>query len=81
MQRNPPGTLPRHDPVNGYHTNSRGTVDHLHAQTVTLAAGRQQPLHFFAKEGKATATPCDLPEGYEVVENMRTGLPFIKRRK
>jgi hypothetical protein len=63
------------------HTNSKGTVYHLHAQTMTLAAGRQQVLHYFAKEVKATATPCDLPEGYEVVENPRTGLPFIKRLK
>lgn len=63
------------------HTNSKGTAYHLHAQTMTLAAGRQQVLHYFAKEVKATATPCDLPEGYEVVENPRTGLPFIKRLK
>lgn len=51
------------------HTNSKGTKYYLHQK------GR---LFYFGKEKKANA--IDLPEGYKVVENPKTGLPMLKSK-
>ena len=53
----------------GYeHTNSRGQKYWLHHK------GR---LFFFSKKSEES---IDLPEGYAVVENQRTGLPMLKKK-
>ena len=53
----------------GYeHINSREQKYYLH---------HRGKLFFFSKKpGEGT----DLPEGFEVVENHRTGLPMLKRK-
>ena len=56
-----------------------GDTYYLHSKTVTLRGGRQQVIYYFAREQKENA--CDLPEGYEVMENSRTGLPMLRRAK
>jgi len=52
----------------GYeHKNSRGQKYYLH---------KRGKLFFFSKkQGEET----DLPKGFEVVENHRTGLPMLKK--
>ena len=60
------------------HTNSRGQKYSLHQREVTLKGGRLQTIYFFAREVKDGAIDA-LPEGYEVVENTRTGLPILKK--
>ena len=61
----------------GYsHTNSKGKTYFLHSKDVVLKGGRNQTIYYFAKEAKAGA--CDLPAGKTVVENTKTGLPFLK---
>lgn len=62
-----------------YSTKSKKTGEtyYLHTKTVTLRGGRKQPIYYFAKEEKEGA--CDLPEGYVVMENPRTGLPMLKK--
>ncbi|MHA1381808.1 MAG: hypothetical protein ACTSRG_25845 [Candidatus Helarchaeota archaeon] len=52
----------------------------LHKREVTLRGGRKQTIYFFAREEKDGAID-DLPEGYEVMENSRTGLPMLKKTK
>ena len=37
---------------------------------------KRQTIYYFAKDKRANA--CDLPAGKKVVENERTGLPFVK---
>ncbi len=59
------------------HTNSKGQTYYLHSKDVTLRGGRQQTIYYFAKEVKDGALD-DLPEGKQVVENGRTGLPLLK---
>ena len=52
----------------GYeHTNSKGNKYYLHQR------GR---LFFFSKSAE---DGIDLPEGYKVIENSRTGLPMLKK--
>lgn len=54
----------------GYeHTNSKGNKYYLHSR------GR---LFFFSKN---PAEGIDLPTGYTVVENQKTGLPMIKKQE
>lgn len=51
------------------HTNSKGVKYCLHQK------GR---LYYFGKEKKANA--IDMPEGFTVIENPKTGLPMLKRK-
>ena len=61
----------------GYsHQNSKGKTYFLHSKDVVLKGGRNQTIYYFAKEANAGA--CDLPAGKTVVENTKTGLPFLK---
>ncbi|MFH1663898.1 MAG: hypothetical protein ABH986_03770 [archaeon] len=53
----------------GYsHKNSREITYYLHSR------GK---LYFFSKKEEDS---IDLPEGFDVVENQKTGLPMVKRK-
>ncbi|MDP4038560.1 MAG: hypothetical protein Q8P54_01155 [bacterium] len=60
------------------HVNSKGQTYYLHKKDVTLKGGRQQTIYYFGKEAKEAAID-ELPEGYMVIENERTGLPILKK--
>jgi len=53
----------------------------LYTKEVKLRGGRKQRIYFFSKKQPEDATPCPLPEGYEVKVNEKTGLPLLKKRK
>jgi len=55
-----------------------GETYYLHSRNVTLRGGRKQTIYFFAREVKDGAID-EVPEGYVVVENARTGLPMLKK--
>ena len=59
--------------------NSRGSVYYLHHKDVTLKGGRQQTIYFFAREIKPGALDA-VPEGYQVVETTKTGMPILKKK-
>ena len=61
------------------HTNSKGQTYFLHTKEVTLRGGRLQRIFYFAREVKPQGGLDAVPEGYEVVENNKTGLPMLKR--
>jgi len=52
----------------------------LHSKDVTLRGGRLQTIYFFARQEKEGAMD-ELPAGYEVMENSRTGLPMLRKAK
>jgi hypothetical protein len=52
----------------------------LYSRDVTLKGGRIQTIYFFSKRIPKSGTPCDLPEGYSVGINKRTGLPYLKKK-
>ena len=62
----------------GYsHRNKKGTTYYLNCKDVTLkSTGRVQRIYYFSKDQRSTA--CDMPSGKNVVENDKTGLPFLK---
>lgn len=60
------------------YTNTKGVSYYLNSQVVTLKGGRNQRIYYFTKNYRDD-TAALLPEGFEVVENQRTGLPVLKR--
>jgi hypothetical protein len=59
--------------------NSRGATYFLHHKEVELKGGRKQVIYFFGKEVKVGALD-QVPEGYQVVETPRTGMPILKKK-
>lgn len=57
-----------------------GKMYYLHSKEVKLAGNRKQRIYYFAGEVKGGAIN-DLPAGYEVMENKRTGLPMLRKKK
>ena len=55
-----------------------GETYYLHSKDVTLRGGRLQTIYYFARQEKAGVMD-ELPEGYAVMENSRTGLPMLKK--
>jgi hypothetical protein len=61
------------------HTNNKGQDYFLHARDVKLrGSGKQQRIYFFAKDTRSGSLD-EVPAGYMIVENPRTGLPILKR--
>jgi hypothetical protein len=60
------------------HVNSKGQTYYLHRREVTLKGGRLQTIYFFAREEKDGVIDA-VPEGMEIVENTKTGLPILKK--
>ena len=52
----------------------------LHSRNQHLKGGQQVVLYYFAGEAGPGAMDA-LPEGYEVSENTKTGLPLLKKKK
>lgn len=66
-------------PKHHEHTNSKGKKFFLHARDQVLKGGRTVRLHYFGGQPKEGGVP--LPDGHEIVENAKTGLPMLKRIK
>jgi hypothetical protein len=58
--------------------NSKGQTYYLHGKEVTLQNNRKQQIFYFAREAKPGEALDALPAGKAVIENPRTGLPFLK---
>jgi hypothetical protein len=58
--------------------NSKDQTYYLHGKEVTLQNGRRQRIYYFARAAKAGEALDALPPGTQIVENLRTGLPFLK---
>lgn len=59
--------------------NKKSQTYYLHAKEVKLRSGLTQRIYFFAKSEREGSLD-DLPEGFMVVENERTGLPILKKK-
>jgi hypothetical protein len=60
-------------------TNSKGVQYYLHSKMVVLRGGKNQRIFFFAKDVRPDDAVQELPEGYEVSENLRNGFPTLKK--
>ena len=52
----------------------------LYCKDVKLKGGKIQTIYFFSKRRPKSGTPCNLPDGYKVEVNKRTGLPYLKKK-
>lgn len=57
-----------------------GKTYHLHTKEVILKGDRKQRIYYFAGEAGKDAID-ELPAGYEVMENSKTGLPMLRKKK
>ncbi len=57
-----------------------GKMYYLHSKEVELAGGRKQRIYYFAGEAGSNSLNA-LPVGYETMENERTGLPMLRKKK
>ena len=57
-----------------------GKTYYLHQREQELKGGRMVTLYYFAGTPGELAIDA-LPEGYEVSENARTGLPLLKKKR
>lgn len=53
---------------------------YLHSRETVLNGGKARKIFFFAGQVQEGALDA-LPEGYEVFENERTGLPMLRGKK
>lgn len=61
------------------YTNKKGQEYFLHRKEVTLRGGnRLQTIYFFSKSPGEGAID-EVPAGFHVVENTKTGLPVLRR--
>jgi hypothetical protein len=57
-----------------------GKTYFLHSRLQKLKGGKEVTLYYFGGEAKEGAIDA-LPEGMEVMENERTGLPMLRKKK
>ena len=57
-----------------------GKTYFLHSRRQKLKGGQEVTLYYFGGEAKEGAMDA-LPEGYEIMENERTGLPMLRKKK
>lgn len=65
------------DTTGAMHRDSKGNVWYLHTKTVSLRNGHTQQIYFFARDERDGR--CEMPEGFEVIETRRTGMPVLRR--
>ena len=52
----------------------------LYTREVNLRGGRTQRIYYFSKGTPKSGEPCDLPDGYKICENPKTGFAYIKKK-
>lgn len=65
------------------YTNFKGQVHYLKKTVIEFPDDREPlSIYFFSKKTTGSkGEPCDLPEGYEVVENPRNGYVVCRKKK
>lgn len=62
------------------YTNKKGQKYFLHELNVSLKNGRKQVIYFFARDERK-GTLEEVPQGWEVFETIRTGMPVLRKVK
>ena len=57
-----------------------GKTYFLHSRRQKLNGGQEVTLYYFGGEAKEGAIDA-VPEGMEIMENERTGLPMLRKKK
>ncbi len=53
----------------------------LYTREMKLRGDRNQRIYFFAKSNPKSGEPCNIPEGWKVIESKSTGsgMPYLKK--
>jgi hypothetical protein len=61
------------------HTNKKGKTYYLHTSRATLKGGYTRDIYYFGLTVNPEKALDAIPAGMMVIENDRTGLPFLKK--
>ena len=53
----------------------------LYKKEIETKSGSKRTVRFFSKAEPENAEPIDMPKGYEVRKNKKTGLPYLRKKK
>jgi ribosomal protein S13 len=53
----------------------------LYEKEIETKDGKKRKVRFFSKAQPEDGEPIELPKGYEVKENKKTGLPYLRKKK
>ena len=53
----------------------------LYQRKINKPQGEKTTIHFFSKEKPDTGHPVQLPKGYQIAVNNKTGIPYLKKKK
>lgn len=53
----------------------------LYEKQVNIGKGKKRVVHFFSKAEPDDGEPIDLPSGFDVKVNKKTGVPYLKKKK
>ncbi len=53
----------------------------LYEKIIETKSGVKRTIRFFSKAEPEKAEPVDLPKGYDVKENKKTGVPYLRKKK
>jgi hypothetical protein len=53
----------------------------LYEKEIDTKTGKKRRVRFFSKAEPDDAEPIELPKGFKVKENKKTGLPYLKKKK
>ena len=53
----------------------------LYEKEIVTKSGKKQKVRFFSKGKPDEGEPIELPDGYEVRENKKTGVPYLRKKK
>jgi hypothetical protein len=62
------------------YTNTKGVEYHLNSKQIQLKNGKTSVIYYFSRDLRPD-TSCDLPDGKEVYQTARTGMPVLKNIK
>jgi len=54
----------------------------LYTRDVKLKGGRNQTIYFFAKNKPKSGEPCDIPQGWEIMNSKASGsgMPYLRKK-
>jgi len=53
----------------------------LYKKEIETASGKKRTVHFFSKAEPEDGVPAELPHGFKVDVNKKTGVPYLKKKK
>ena len=53
----------------------------LYAKEIKTKSGKKRIVRFFSKAEPEEGEPIELPKGYKVEKNEKTGVPYLKKKK